>query len=230
MGHFATECKKAKSLITSSKDWMDSSSESDTEVINYALMANTDETAVPDEKVPNIIFDFDTDNASELRRFPKSLHISFRSQTDENTRILSEMSELRKRNEHLEDEFSFMQEVQKECDNAKHMHLEMKFKCTALEKELEDAKEKIRTWTDSGRKFHEINTSKNWKECLCYKSDEDKKLKKKVVIYEIVSPMTYRHVIDKTKSKIKPVKFVFGNDPNSTFENGSSSDNTVSNA
>ncbi|KAK1360650.1 hypothetical protein POM88_045124 [Heracleum sosnowskyi] len=229
MGHFATECKKAKALITSSKDWMDSSSESDTEVVNYALMANTDETDVPDDKVPNTVFDFDTDNASELRRFLKSLHISFRSQTAENTTDLSEMSKLRKRNEHLETEFSFMQKVHIECDNAKHMYLEMKFKCTALEKELEDAKEKIRTWTYSGRKFHEINTSKNWEECLGYKSDEDKKLKKKVVIDETVSPMTYRHVIDKTKSKIKPVKFVFGNDPNSTFEKGSTSDNSVSN-
>ncbi|KAK1384550.1 hypothetical protein POM88_022285 [Heracleum sosnowskyi] len=230
MGHFATECKKAKALITSSKDLMDSSSEFDTEVVNYALMANTNETDVPDEKVPNTVFDFDTDNASELRSFLKSLHISFRSQSAENTRILSEMSELRKRNEHLEVEFSFMQEVQKECDNAKHMHLEMKFKCTALEKELEFANVKIRTWTDSGRKFHEINTSKNWKECLGYKSDEDKKLKKKVVINETVNPMTYIHVIDKTKTKIKPVKFLFGKDPNSTFEKGSTSAQQVSNA
>ncbi|KAK1379515.1 hypothetical protein POM88_026259 [Heracleum sosnowskyi] len=196
MGHFETECKKAKALITSSKDWMDFSSESDTKVVNYALMANTDETAVPDEKVPNTVFDFDTDNASELRRFIKSLHISFRSQTAENARILSEMSELMKRNEHLKAEFSFMQE-------------------------------KIRTWTDSGRKFHEINTSKNWKECLGYKSDEDKKLKKKIVVDEIVSPKTYRHVIDKTKSKITPVNFVFGKDPNSTFEKGSTSGQTV---
>ncbi|KAK1403406.1 hypothetical protein POM88_003011 [Heracleum sosnowskyi] len=137
------------------------------------------------------------------------------------------MSELRKRNEHLETEFSQMQKVQIECDNAKHMYMEMKLKCTALEKELEEAKEKIRTWTDSGRKFHEINTSKNWKECLGYIADEDKKMKKKVVIDETVIPMTYRHVIDKTKSKIKPVKFLFGNDPNSTFEKGSTSENSV---
>ncbi|KAK1362941.1 hypothetical protein POM88_038502 [Heracleum sosnowskyi] len=111
MGHFASECKKTKALITSSKDWMDSSSESDTEVVNYALMANTDDTAIPDDKVLNTVFDFDTDNASELRHFLKSLHISFRSQTAENSRILSEMSELRKRNEHLEAEFSLMQKV-----------------------------------------------------------------------------------------------------------------------
>ncbi|KAK1394762.1 hypothetical protein POM88_013818 [Heracleum sosnowskyi] len=203
MGHFASECKKTKALITSSKDWMDSSSESETEVVNYALMANTDDTAIPDDKVLNTVFDFDTDNASELRRFLKSLHISFRSQTAENTRILSEMSELRKRNEHLEAEFSHMQQ------------------------ELEYANEKIRTWTDSGRKFHEINTSKNWKECLGYKSDEDKKLKEKVVIDETVSPKTYRHVIDKTKSKITPVNFVFGKDSNSTFEKGSTSVQSV---
>ncbi|KAK1360232.1 hypothetical protein POM88_044706 [Heracleum sosnowskyi] len=191
MGHFASECKKTKALITSSKDWMDPSSESDTEVVNYALMANADVTAAPDDKVLNTIFDFDTDNASELSRFLKSLHISFRSQTAENTRILSKMSELRKRNDILEAEFSRMQEVQKECDNANHMYLEMKSKSTALEKELEYANEKIRTWTDSGRKFHEINTSKNWKECLGYKSDEDKKLKEKIVIDETVIPKTY---------------------------------------
>ncbi|KAK1378501.1 hypothetical protein POM88_025245 [Heracleum sosnowskyi] len=111
MGHISSECKKTKALITSSKDWMDSSSESDTEVVNYALMDNFDETAIPDDKVLNTVFDFDTDNASELRHFLKSLHISFRSQTAENTRILSEMSELRKRNEHLEAEFSRMQKV-----------------------------------------------------------------------------------------------------------------------
>ncbi|KAK1394768.1 hypothetical protein POM88_013824 [Heracleum sosnowskyi] len=223
MGHFASECNKTKALITSSKDWMDSSSESNTEVVNYALMANTDDTAIPDDKVLNTVFDFDTDNASELRRFLKSLHISFRSQTAENSRILSEMSELRKRNEHLEAEFSHMQKVQIECDNAKHMFLEIKSKCTALEKEFEYANEKIRTWTDSGRKFHEINTSKNWKECLGYKSDEDKNLKEKVVIDETVSPKTYRRVIDKTKSKIIPVNFVFGKDSNSIFEKGSTS-------
>ncbi|KAK1388182.1 hypothetical protein POM88_016360 [Heracleum sosnowskyi] len=227
MGHFASECKKTKALITSSKDWMDSTSESDTEVVNYALMDNTDETAIPDDKVLNTVFDFDTDNASELRRFLKSLHISFRSQTAENTRILSEMSELRKRNEHLEAEFSRMKKVQIECDNAKHMYLEMKLKCTALEKELEYANEKIRTWTDSGRKFHEINTSKNWKECLGYKLDEDKKLKEKIVLDETVSPKTYRHVIDKTKFKITPVNFVFGKDSNSSFEKGSSSVQSV---
>ncbi|KAK1388396.1 hypothetical protein POM88_016574 [Heracleum sosnowskyi] len=223
MGHFASECKKTKALITSSNDWMDSSSESDTEVVNYALMANADVISAPDDKVLNTIFDFDTDNASELRRFLKSLHISFRSQTAENTRILSEMSELRKRNDILEAEFSRMQEVQKECDNVKHMYIEIKSKCTSLEKEHEFANEKIRTWTDSGRKFHEINTSKNWKECLGYKSDEDKKLKEKIVIDETVSPKTYRHVIDATKSKITPVNFVFGKDSNSTFEKGSTS-------
>ncbi|KAK1357060.1 hypothetical protein POM88_050316 [Heracleum sosnowskyi] len=50
MGHFASECKKTKALITSSKDCMDSSSESDTEVVNYALMANTDDIVIPDDK------------------------------------------------------------------------------------------------------------------------------------------------------------------------------------
>ena len=55
MGHFATECKKAKktqgkSLITGNKDWMDSDSED--EEVSYALMANADETkAATSDKV-----------------------------------------------------------------------------------------------------------------------------------------------------------------------------------
>ena len=58
MGHFATECKKTKAgqrkaLITSSKDWMDSS-ESEDEEVTYALMANTDEVGQSQEKVTPI--------------------------------------------------------------------------------------------------------------------------------------------------------------------------------
>ena len=223
LGHFATECKKAKTkaLITSSKSWMDSS-ESETEEENFALMATTEEIADPEEKVLSTVFDFDTNNVSELRSFLKSLHISFRSQSLENARILSEMSEVRKRNDHLEAELLFMQEVQRECDNARHIKLETEFKCTALEKELADVKEKLRTWTHSGTKTHSIITDKNWKTCLGYKSENELN-KGKVVVDESTNPKTYTHVIDKTKSDIKPVKYVYPRDPKSTAEKGSTS-------
>ena len=71
------------------------SSESEDEEVNYALMANTEEVIESQEKVSPTFFDFDTDNISELRSFLKSLHISFKSQSLENTRIIPEKSELK---------------------------------------------------------------------------------------------------------------------------------------
>lgn len=132
--HFAADCKKTKkskgiSLISSSKDWMDSSDSEEEEVINYALMANADECVNPENasssKVYNPICDFDTDNISELKSFLKSLHISFRTQTTENTRILSEMSDLKKKNDHLEIELVLMLEIKKECEKAKYSEVLM---------------------------------------------------------------------------------------------------------
>ena len=84
MGHFATKCRMAKSgklkaLISEKKDWMNSS-DSDEEV-NYALMANVEAESPPSEKVPNVVYNFDSDNMVELKSFLKSLHLSFKSQT-----------------------------------------------------------------------------------------------------------------------------------------------------
>jgi hypothetical protein len=49
-------------------------------------------------------------------------------------------------------------------------------------------------------------------------------MKQKVVVNEKTNPKTYRHVIDKSKSDIKPVNFVFAKGvPNSSIEKGSTS-------
>ena len=74
MGHFGTECRKAKSgkskaLISEKKYWMDSS-DSDEE-FNYALMANLETEPPPSKKVPNVVYNFDIDNMSELKSFLK---------------------------------------------------------------------------------------------------------------------------------------------------------------
>ena len=112
MGHFANECKKAKkqpgkALITGNTDWMDS--DSDEEEVRYALMANADEPiASTSEKVHTTNYNCDLNSVSELRSFLNSLHTSFRSQTLENTRLINEVSELRKRNDHLESELIFL--------------------------------------------------------------------------------------------------------------------------
>ena len=124
MGHFSTECKKAKktqgkALITGNKYWMDSHSED--EEVSYALMANADETkaATPD-KVHTTVYNCDLNSVSELRCFLNSLNTSFRSQSLENSRLISEANELKKRNDYLEAELVLLIEIQKECEKAKH--------------------------------------------------------------------------------------------------------------
>jgi hypothetical protein len=54
-------------------------------------------------------------------------------------------------------------------------------------------------------------------------------MKQKVVVNEKTNPKTYRHVIDKSKSDIKPVNFVFAKkDPNSTEKGSTSTQNKKS--
>jgi hypothetical protein len=169
MGHIAAECKKgkAKALITSSKSWMDSS-DSEEEEVNYALMASIEDNATPDTKVPNTIFDFDTDNVSELRLFLKSLHISFKSQSLENARILSELSEVRKRNNQVEAELLCMKEVQIECDKTKHMNTVIQKKYESLEKELASERAIINKWQNSGKNSSRMFEGNNWRRGLGY--------------------------------------------------------------
>ena len=61
-------------------------------------MAKLEEASPTAEKVPQNAYSFDTDNLSELKYFLKSLHISFESQSIENSRLINEMIELKRRN------------------------------------------------------------------------------------------------------------------------------------
>ena len=219
MGHFATECKKAKktqgkALITGNKDWMDSDSED--EEVSYALMANTDEsnTTNPD-KVHSKVYDCDLNSVSELRCFLNSLNTSFRSQSLENARLISEITDLKKRNDHLEAELVFMTETQKECEKAKHNEQLMIQKCTYLQGQLEKERETLKVWTESGKKTQEILGRGNWKTGLGYdiKKDNSKTVK-----------------VEEDNVYIKPVKFKKATNVKSTSEEMlfSTSENNVS--
>ena len=54
--------------------------------------------------------------------FLNSLNTSFRSQSLENSRLTSEINDLRKRNDHLEAELVFMKETQEECERLNTMN------------------------------------------------------------------------------------------------------------
>ena len=187
MGHFANECKKAKkqpgkALITGNTDWMDS--DSDEEEVRYALMANADEPiASTSEKVHTTNYNCDLNSVSELRSFLNSLHTSFRSQTLENTRLINEVSELRKRNDHLESELIFLLEIKKDCEKAKHNEQIQIQKCTYLQGQLEKERETLKIWTDSGKRTQEILGGGNWKTGLGYvdkkEASETEEVKKK---------------------------------------------------
>ena len=207
MGHFATECKKAKKtegkdLITGNKDWMESDSED--EEVGYALMENTDEsnTTNPD-KVHSTVYDCDLNSVSELRCFLNSLNTNFRCQSLENARLSNEINDLKKRNDHLEAKLVFMTETQKECEKAKHNEQLMIQKCTYLQGQLEKERETLRVWNESGKKTQEILGRGNWKTGLGY---DIKKENSKTVKVEEDNVYT------------KPVKFKKATDVKSTSE------------
>ena len=60
------------------------------------------------EKVHTTNYNGDLNSVSEMRCFLNSLHTSFRSQSLENSRLISEANELKKRNDHLEVELIFL--------------------------------------------------------------------------------------------------------------------------
>ncbi|XP_017227897.1 spindle pole body component 110-like [Daucus carota subsp. sativus] len=102
IGHFAKDCTKPKSdggkgkaLFTSTKDWMKSSSESEEEEVNYALVVSFEETQTTDDpsvdKVQQPVYNFKIDDTYTLKSFLKSLHLSFKTQKLENTRLRSEI-------------------------------------------------------------------------------------------------------------------------------------------
>ena len=106
---------KGKALFTSTKDWMESSSESEGEDVNYALVASFEETQTTNDsstpKVQESIYNFDIDDTYKLKSFLRSLHVSFKTQTLENTRLRSEIDESKKRNNFLESELVVMNEL-----------------------------------------------------------------------------------------------------------------------
>ena len=84
---------------------------------------------------------------SKLKSFLKSLHISFKSQSLENARLVNEMNKLKARNDHLEAELIVLIQTQDECKKAKHMEQQLNNKCAFLEKQLEKERETFKTWT-----------------------------------------------------------------------------------
>ena len=92
IGNYAQECKKpmidggkGKALFTSTKDWMESSSELEGEDVDYALVASFEQTQTTDyssaPKVQEPIYNFDIDDTYKLKSFLRSLHVSFKTQT-----------------------------------------------------------------------------------------------------------------------------------------------------
>ncbi|KAL8115556.1 hypothetical protein AgCh_022164 [Apium graveolens] len=212
-GHFAKKCKKTKhdkrknkALITSSKDWMDSTV-SENEETCYALMASFDAPAASDSNISNSFFSFDTEDISELKSILKSLHGNFKNKILENNRLLTENEILKSRNDQLESDLVNQIEIQKECEKAKHTTKILEAKYSMLENELENERKTLKSWTASGKKVHEMIPKKNWKECLGYVDE-------------------VKDVDSKNKTTLKTlVKFISSeaDEPKSIFEKGSTS-------
>jgi len=148
LGHYATECRnKGKTLITSTKGWMDSS-ESEEEV-NYALMAKVETP----EKVLHPVFNIDIDDICELKRFLKHLHLDFKNQSQENSRLKSEISALKERNCQVELELKSMNEIQKKHDLAIIRKDALEIRNKNLEEKLKEKEDLINRWQKSGKKL-----------------------------------------------------------------------------
>ncbi|KAL8100675.1 hypothetical protein AgCh_032798 [Apium graveolens] len=89
-GHISPDCKKVKgdkgkALVTKQKSWTDTSDSESEE--NYALMANADKESdessseAAETKVPQTTYAFHTDDINELRRYLKTMFVSYRDQT-----------------------------------------------------------------------------------------------------------------------------------------------------
>ncbi|KAL8147667.1 hypothetical protein AgCh_005113 [Apium graveolens] len=110
-GHISPDCKKVKgdrgkALVTKQKSWTDTSDSESEE--NYALMANADKESAEssseaaETKVPQTTYAFHTDDINELRRYLKTMFVSYRDQTLTCERLTSENLAFKKRNDFLE--------------------------------------------------------------------------------------------------------------------------------
>ncbi|KAL8135197.1 hypothetical protein AgCh_010019 [Apium graveolens] len=220
-GHISPDCKKVKSdkgkaLITKKKSWTDTSDSESEE--NYALMANADKASAESSseaaelKVPQTTYAFHTDDINELRRYLKTMFISYRDQTLTCKRLTSENLACKKRNDYLEKELVMFHQTQKDRDDAFYVRDEVLKMNESLKAELEKEREIIRTWTNSGRTTQNLLSSENWKEGLAIKSDNEKsevkkeltsdKLKQEKTTEVNVGLMTKKQL----KHKLKDVK------------------------
>jgi len=148
LGHYATECRnKGKALITSTKNWMNSS-ESEEEV-NYALMSKMETP----EKVIHPVFNIDIDDISELKRYPKHQHLDFKNQSQENARLKYEISALKERNCQVESELKSMNEIQKKHDQTIVRKDALEIRNQKLEEKLKETEGLIKRWHRSGKKL-----------------------------------------------------------------------------
>ncbi|KAL8103713.1 hypothetical protein AgCh_028060 [Apium graveolens] len=204
-GHISPDCKKVKgdkgkALVTKQKSWTDTSDSESEE--NYTLMANVDKESAESSseaaeiKVPQTTYAFHTDDINELRRYLKTMFVSYRDQTLSCERLTSENLAFKKRNDFLEKELVMFHQTQKDRDDAFYVRDEVLKMNESLKTELEKEREIIRTWTNSGKTTQNLLSSGNWKEGLGYGEDKNDKGT------EEIKP------VDKQKPKLKPVKFV----------------------
>ncbi|KAL8124254.1 hypothetical protein AgCh_012047 [Apium graveolens] len=200
-GHISPDCKKGKSekgkaLDTKKKSWTDTS-DSESEV-NYALMANADSSSEAAElKVPQTTYDFHTDDNIELRKYLKTMFISYRDQTLTCERLTSENLAYKKRNDYLEKELVVFHQTRKDRDDAFYVRDEVLKMNESLKTELEKEREIIRTWTNSGGTTQNLLGSGNWKVGLGYGDDKNDK-----------GTVEIEPIVVKQKPKVNVVKFV----------------------
>ena len=121
---------KGRALVTKKRSWADTSDSESEE--NYALMANAvkasaeSSSEAAESKVPQTTYAFLTDDINELRRYLKTMFVSYRDQTLTCERLTSENLAFKKRNDR-DDAFYVRDEVLKMNESLK----------TELEKERE---------------------------------------------------------------------------------------------
>ncbi|KAL8119521.1 hypothetical protein AgCh_016875 [Apium graveolens] len=145
-GHISPDCKKVKgdkgkALITKQKRWTDTSDSESEEY--YALMANADKESAESSseaaeiKVPQTTYAFHTDDINELRRYLKTMFVSYRDQTLTCERLTSENLAFKKRNDFLEKELIMFHQTQKDRDDALYVRDEVLKINKSLKTELE---------------------------------------------------------------------------------------------
>ncbi|KAL8134682.1 hypothetical protein AgCh_009637 [Apium graveolens] len=211
-GHISPDYRKVKgdrgkALVTKQKSWTDTSDSESEE--NYALMANADKESAEssseaaETKVPPTTYAFHTDDINELRRYLKTMFISYRDQTLTCERLTSENFAFKKRNDFLEKELVMFHQTQKDRDDAFYVRNEVLKLNESLKTELEKEREIIRTWTNSGKTTQNLLSSGNWKEGLEVKEElTSDKLKQEKTAEVNIGLMTKKQL----KHKLKDVK------------------------